>query len=88
MDYADTGMMVTMAIDDIDAADRRLVEQVLLRVDGVSAYRLTDDGLLTVAFHGGDEEFLLKTLHAAGILPRVHHNLEASHLTPGGPRAC
>lgn len=83
-----TGMMITMAIDDLNVADRRMVEQVLLRVEGVSAYRLTDDGLLTVALDHDDDEPLLKTLFVAGILPRIEQNMETHRRNLGGLRAC
>lgn len=83
-----TERIVTMAIDDLDTADRRLVERLMLRVEGVSAYRLADDGLLTVALVDTDEEPLLRALFAAGILARSTEMFETVHMNLGGHRAC
>jgi hypothetical protein len=79
-------IVLKISFDD-GACDRRFLERLLSGLDGVTAFKLMEDGTLIVAVSSADgEDGLVRSFEAAGIYPRSAQEL--GHDSSGGRRAC
>lgn len=78
--------LISVAVGDLGRDDRRLIERLLSEAKGIDAYKLSQDGVLTVSFADEQDEFaLVRLLAAVGVVPTLHNLTDSSS---GGHRAC
>lgn len=80
-------ILLSLTFGPVADGERRLLERLLAGSEGVTAFRLGDDGTLVVSVRSVEGEVdLVRVLAAAGIYPHSARELGASD--PGGPHAC
>ena len=76
-----------VVLGGMDRSDRRVLEHILSDLSGVSAFDISDDGVLVVSLgSAGMHESLARALSAAGIVPMSADEYGATG--EGGVNAC
>ena len=79
--------VIRVVLGTLDATDRRVLERVLAGQSGVTAFEVSDDGVLVASLVSeAEHEALARALWTAGIVPVSANELGGSQ--EGGSNAC